>query len=235
MQKTCLFLFFSLAWGYYTETDVGFLLIPRNNSETTPVALTVYGKDISFSKVKTKHKSAQVFIQESIEGGKICLKYSPNRCLKLSSSMFHKDVSFFKKQVQCKRSVKKSRINVHVTLYPKTVMLNLENCSRICLFHHNYSESPKSTNFAPILDYCKPGNLNNMYRTVPENKLVEYIADLEVESEMAKAPSNTDYSSPGAGASLGADSLYTSSPRSYPTQGFFPRQNPIQSINQYAR
>jgi len=179
MRVPLLFLLVAGVCGYYSDVDMGFFLIPKNNKENKNYALTLYGSHASFEKLE-RDKKSQIFILENLGKSSLCLKHSPERCLRLSSDMIQEDVSFFKKKLECKNSVKKSKVFISSSPYKDMSMVRLGGCKRLCLFSHRPSEHLESRNFFLSLGYCRPGNLNNMYKIVSEEMLDELLQDQEV-------------------------------------------------------
>lgn len=182
-------LFFSLLLlcpfrAAYNEIEIGVLLVPKN-SLPEAVALTLRNGNMTFEKIG-ENKSEQVFLQSHMRGGKLCLKSANTRCIPLSKRMYHKEISFFTKHVKCSRNLKKSSISLTPTPYHKIVHLQIRGCMRLCIYHHDFRETPFSRSFSAVIDQCRPGNINNMFYSVSEEEIEEYLAEREAENDILK-------------------------------------------------
>ncbi|OAG29453.1 hypothetical protein NEDG_00586 [Nematocida displodere] len=172
--------------------DVGFFLIPKNNLDS-PKALSLSGGTLHFEAIDDKSKETQVFIQLSLGGSKVCLKYNTSLCIALDKKMYHKEISVFKKHVQCAHSLRQSKLNVQTTPYSRIVMLQLSGCKKVCLYSHAPEEQSGGERFLAMLDQCRPGNINNMFYAISEDEIDDYLSEKETDQEIDQIETNPQY------------------------------------------
>ncbi|KAI5171305.1 hypothetical protein NEFER03_0664 [Nematocida sp. LUAm3] len=161
--------------GVFKDTTVGFYLLPRIQPEMHYISLTLsHHGEIYLEKI-AEEKREQVFLQEKLDGGRICLKYQPERCINLNTSLLQGSIDYIGQNISCNDSLANSDILVRSIPYLKYVMLNIPECDNLCIYanstiYHAETIHPFSIHIAR----CKPGNMENLFIFLPEDVLEGY-------------------------------------------------------------
>ncbi|KAI5184332.1 hypothetical protein NEHOM01_0077 [Nematocida homosporus] len=175
-----------LAVRAYNDLDMGFFLIPRNQAIDAPVMALALTRA---SELEIQHLSqdshAQLFIQERVRKGKICLKHHPDNCIRIAKVPISQGSTFVKKYKMC--SVTKlatAKLFLEVTPYSQQVMVRIHECRALCVYSHHRRQPLGSKNYFVNLGFCRAGQMNNLFTFIDETQIESYLADRHLDRHL---------------------------------------------------